>query len=152
MNKLKTLIATSVALISTLSVSGQIAKADTYYNQDVTCYISEVGNYFASGKTPYSGGVAVHPKYFYTNDWNEPIYNFGSIIISNRTIDVPMPGYSYPEYPRILRYFYVEDTGELNNEHSLTSNWFDIWAGTYPKGTSKTNSSLCWFVKNMDAY
>lgn len=142
MNKLKTIVTSSLVLILVLSIFGQVVKAETYYSQDITCYISEAGKSFASGITPYSGGIAVHPNHFYVNDWNDPIYNFGTLIISRRAIEVPWPGYSYPEYPRYMQYFYVQDTGELNNQNNFTSKWFDIWVGTYPKRTRKQDSPL----------
>ena len=132
-NKIKKFLAFSVITgLLTLGVSFN-AHATTkahYYNQKVTAYVSEAGVRCASGLSPVDDYVAVHPQNYNTNGWNKPIFKFGSSIFTDTNLTIP-------NYNRSTNFFVVADTGELKNENGFTRQWFDIWCGTYPKGTNK---------------
>jgi len=100
--------------------------AATYYtiSQDVTAYISASGAKTHSGKSPYQGSCAVHPRR--ESDvivpGNSPgQFPFGTTAVLSES--VPMyPGNTYRSV------FTVEDTGDYN--FNLSRSFIDVWQGT----------------------
>jgi hypothetical protein len=109
------------------SMSVVYASHVEHLNQDVTAYLGDSGAYGAGGWQVSEGDVAVHPSYYTTHpdhsNWDNPIIPFGTIIVL-KDGRITMPSGSE------LAAFVVADTGQLHNEDSLSTYWFDIYAGT----------------------
>lgn len=111
-----------------LLISGQAVFAGslTFYNQDITAYVSASGSHFASSHTPYQGGCAMHP-YYKGDHSSRPIAPFGATVMLSDS--VPM----YNTNGQSWDTFTVEDIGDVDENQGLTYGWIDIWQayGTY---------------------
>ncbi|MBN3527331.1 hypothetical protein [Paenibacillus apiarius] len=142
----KSLLAMVISVALALATSSA-AFADTVYtNQDFTAYTGaprDNSPVFASGKSAYVGGVAVHPTSWGSSNWNKPLYGFGAMIVLNHNQRITIPG------GHSLNTFVVEDTGDLNNAGNLTYRWIDVYFGKY---SSTTHQAAINFGKKKFSY
>ncbi len=121
-----------VAVVIVFSMAST-ALAGNYYNQDVTAYVAASGALTASGKTPETLDVAVHPK-----SGGGPIFPFGTIIFTDRDL-------VYEKYGATSRVFNVQDIGPAPTR---TTYWFDIYYGV--NTTANYNAAVNFGVQTVN--